>query len=192
MSLGPQSPEGYWAVRECGSEIDVFWVSTAARPAVPARVLAQRAVKEVVTPACAVRTSPSPHVAVVTIETWLWVECPWQPLSASAEVPGLSATVTVTPGDVVWDLGDGEQVTCRGPGVAWDPAVRGEDQSTYCSYAYRRSSSGEPNEAYTLTATLSWSVSWSASNGEGGTLPAVSRSSSIPIRVGEVQAISTQ
>lgn len=190
---GPVPPVGtsYYAVRDCDGQVDVVLIPNAP-PVVPAIELARQALAEVATPGCAMRTSPAPDVTVVQIETWLWLDCAWQPISATAGVPGLSATVTATPGDVVWDMGDGEQATCGGPGVVWDPTIPAEDQSTYCSHAYRRSSSGRPDGTYTVTATVSWSVSWSATNGEGGSLPAVSRSSSMPIRVGEVQALSTQ
>lgn len=190
---GPAPPVGtsYYAIRDCDGQVDVVLIPNAP-PAVSAIELARQAFAEVATPGCSMRTSPRPDVVVVQIETWLWLECPWVPISATAGVPGLSATVTATPGDVIWDMGDGAQATCEGPGVVWDPTIAVEEQSTYCSYEYRRSSSGEPNGAYTVTATVSWSVSWSASSGEGGSLPTVSRSSSTPIRVGEVQALSTQ
>lgn len=184
------SAGGYWAVRECGAQVDVIWVPDAAPPAVSAAQLADQAARELTVPRCRVALAPPAEVVVVRLPTWFWLEgCAWAPRSATASVPLLSATVTATPMHVEWDLGDGTQMRCAGPGVAWRPGVPAERQSTYCSYAYARSSAGQPDDAYTVTATVRWGLSWSATNGEGGMLSPVLASSSAPVRVGEVQAI---
>ncbi|MGH9027227.1 MAG: hypothetical protein ACRDWD_14095 [Acidimicrobiia bacterium] len=180
---------GYWAIRICGDAVDVVWVP-AAQPLISARELAERAAGEVGVAECGIGTAPPADHVVVRFATWLWLEgCAWAPRSRTAAIPGLSATVTVSPVEVHWEMGDGSVMRCAGPGVRWNPEVPAEAQSTDCSYVYRRSSSDQPEQSYLVTATVGWEVSWSASNGEGGTLPAVLASSSSAVRVGEVQTI---
>ena len=62
----------------------------------------------------------SPSTAVVNYLTWLWLQGGWLNQSATATVPGLSATVTAAPSKVVWSMGDGGQVVCAGPGMPWN------------------------------------------------------------------------
>lgn len=190
LNGGRPSADGYWSMQFCdGRSVGYVWTA-GADPAVPAIELARQAANEVVVPNCHVRVAPPPDKLVVRFPTWLWLEgCTWAPSSATASVPLLSATVTATPTEVVWDMGDGTRIACEGPGVPWRTDAPPEAQSTYCSYSYRRSSSGEPQRAYTLTATVRWALSWSATNGEGGVLSPVLPSSTAAVRVGEVQTI---
>ncbi len=186
----PPTGVGYYAIRDCDGQIDVVFVPNAPAPAVSAVDLAQQAANELTVSECTVAVAPPSDRLIVRLPTWLWLEgCAWAPLSATASVPLLSATVTAAPTGVVWDLGEGTRLACAGPGVAWRADVPAEVQSTYCSHAYARSSAGQPGDAYTVTATVRWELSWSASNGEGGGLSPVLPSSSATVRVGEVQAI---
>ncbi len=74
------------------------------------------------------------------VATWLWVDGPWEPSSATAEVAGVSATVTARPVRVVWDTGDGAGVTCDGPGTPYDPAHPSAGRDSACTHVYGRSS----------------------------------------------------
>jgi hypothetical protein len=184
--------DGFWSMQFCdGRSVGWQWNAGGA-PMIPASVLGQRAAADLAVPGCEIGTSPRADYLIVRFETWLWVACAWAQVSATANVPGLSATATASPREVVWEMGDGSTVACDNPGTPWNPALSAEQQRPSCSYTYRTSSAGQPGNAYVVTATVRWAVSWSASDGEGGTLPGVSRSSSLPVQVGEVQAVITR
>jgi hypothetical protein len=54
---------------------------------------------------------------------------------------------------------------------------------------YRRSSAGQPSDSYEVTATTTWSVTWSGA-GASGSFPALTRTSSAAFRVAEIQALN--
>jgi hypothetical protein len=58
-----------------------------------------------------------------------------------------------------------------------------------CGYIYRRSSASEPAQAFPVSATVHWSVSWSGA-GESGTFPDLTTTSSARFRVAESQALN--
>src|SRR5207244_3829971 len=107
-------------------------------------------------------------------------------------VPGITVTVTAEPQRVVWDMGNGDQITC-GPGTPYDPSKPEADQQTDCSYTYRYSSAAQPNERYVITATVEWVATWTAAGAPGGgSLGVVRRSSSVAVRVAEAEAINEE
>lgn len=138
--------------------------------------------------------SPSPDIPqLVNLTSFLWVPAEqWQPVTASASAGGVTSTVTATPMRVIWDMGQGDSVPCDGPGVPYQPGVPDDRQPSNCHYTYRRSSAGQPGQAYTITATIEWETTWTVSGAAGGgDLGTVSRSSSTPIQVAEIQTINT-
>jgi hypothetical protein len=136
----------------------------------------------------AIGVSP-PDAQIVGLRSWLWVDTAWSPSAASASVTGVTSTVTATPLQVTWQTGDGATVTCHGPGVAYDPTRPPDAQASDCTHTYVSPSIGEPGGTYTLTATVTYTVAWTASNGGGGELGTVTRTSQTRVRVVEVQAV---
>lgn len=130
-----------------------------------------------------------PGAQLVGVATWLWVDGPWAPASATAQVAGVSATVTATPVSVVWSPGDGTTVTCDGPGTPYDPNRPPADQRSSCTHAYGRSSAALPGGAYALTATVTYEVTWSSSTGAGGALGTLTRTTTVAVVVEEAQAL---
>ncbi len=131
---------------------------------------------------------PAGSAQLVSLPTWLWLDpATWGARSATASVPGLSATVTAVPVSVTWTMGDGGQVVCRGPGTPYDPKRPEAAQHPSCSYTYRHAA-----DAYQVTATTTWRVTWVAHGvPDGGTLPPLARTSpATPLRVVEVQTIN--
>jgi hypothetical protein len=171
-----------------GNLVGLVWVPNN-QPAVAPMVLARRAYRFLPLPAPGVRTNPPVGRAqLVNLPTWLWLDpATWGARSATASVPGLSATVTAVPVSVTWTMGDGGRVVCRGPGTAYDPKRPEAAQHPTCSYTYRHAA-----DAYQVTATTTWRVTWVAHGApDGGTLPPLARSSpATPLRVVEVQAIN--
>jgi hypothetical protein len=129
-----------------------------------------------------------PAAQLVGVPTWLWVDGPWAPSSATASVGAVAATVTARPVEVTWDTGDGTTTTCDA-GTPYDPARRPGDQHSGCTHVFTRSSATLPGGTYAVVASVSYEVSWSASTGAAGDLGTLTRSTTIPVRVTEAQAL---
>ena len=116
----------------------------------------------------------------------------YSPVSASAAAGGVTSTVSVVPGTVTWNMGDGHTVTCNGPGVAYDPSRSFASQlPPPCGYTYSVSSADQPGEVFQVTATVSYSATWTVTGAPGGgTLGPVNRTASIPVTVGEIQVLN--
>ncbi len=151
-------------------------------------------------PAPQVVSSPPPDRLVVNAPTWLAVDDSWQPRSSTVSVPGVSVVVSAYPVRVRYEMGDGDVVTCNGPGAKYDPALPDGARRTDCSYVYRRSSAGQsataehPADRYGLRATVDWQVTWSVVGAPGGgDLGTVSRTSDpVPVAVGEIQTFNVR
>jgi hypothetical protein len=161
-------------------------------PAVDPLVLAQQALSQAVFPTLSIRTNPPADRLVVNFPVWLSLSSGFASVSASASAGPVTSTVSLMPVSVLWRLGEGGTVTCRGPGVAYDPS-RPFDQQVppTCGYQYARSSAGQPGERYTVTATVSYQATWTVTGAAGGgSLGAVDRTVSLSVRVGEIEAVS--
>lgn len=176
--------------QEVVNEIREYNPGAPGGPPVDPEVLAEQAVSQLDVAAPVIELSPRAEINQVTqLATWMWVTN-WEPDSATVSVPGVSATVTATPRSVTWDMGNGDQVVCDGPGAPYDFERRAEEQSTDCSYTYRHSSTTQLGGVYQVSATMSYDVSWSAAGAAGGgTLPAVAQTSTLPVRVIEIQVV---
>lgn len=152
--------------------------------------LAQQAVEQLVLPKPVIRMSPHADAAqVVGVPTWLWIDAAlWRPVSKTANVPGMAVTATATPKRVVWSTGDGATVECAGPGTPYSRTFAPEADSPDCGHVFRRSSAGRADEAFTVTATMTWDVVWHG-GGQGGRFPGLRTAAQIPVKVTEVQAL---
>lgn len=190
-----KGPNGGWYTRVCtfdgGALGDrAVWLDDPPAPLDPA-VLARQAVSQLELPVPGIRTNPSTaHDVLVQVPVWLWVDpATWGPQSATASVPGMSITATATPTKVRWEMGDGTAVTCTGAGTPWRRGVDPKAASPTCGHVYRRSSAGAAGQAFTLRATVTWSVSW-VGGGTAGTVPDMATTSQAAVRVAESQAIN--
>lgn len=138
---------------------------------------------------------PSPRMSpegeqTVNVESWLWVDN-WEPQTRSATAGGVTTVVVATPVEQRWTFGSSaERKVCRDEGTPYDSSRPASDQSTTCSYTFRHSSAGQPNNAYRVTVTLVWHVTWTSNIGASGDLGFVSRTATIPTRVAEHQALN--
>jgi hypothetical protein len=135
---------------------------------------------------------PASADSVVNLPVFLWVPTElWQPEEATAEIPGVVVSVKAEPQRVVWDMGDGGQVECLGPGEPWDPSVSEEAQPSSCRYTYRSTSVGRPDERFPVTATIYWRASWTVEGAPGGgDLGEIARSSTTSVRVAQIQTVN--
>ncbi|WP_344957709.1 hypothetical protein [Actinomadura miaoliensis] len=121
---------------------------------------------------------------------WFWVTN-WKPLTDRVQAGGVWAEVTARPTSLTINPGSGlPAVKCDGPGEAYDSGRSAEAQRSDCSYTYQRSSAGLPGSAYQVTVTVTWGGTWRGSDGAGGALPALTRSTAFPVRIAEGQAVA--
>ncbi|MFM9615794.1 hypothetical protein [Streptomyces niveiscabiei] len=152
--------------------------------------LAQVAREQLRLPSPRIETSPVGE-QLVQLPTWLWLDQEaWGAVSATASVPGVSVTAVARPTSVVWDLGDGNTVTCNGPGTPYAKGMDPKSPSPDCGYTYRASSAGEPGEAYAVSATVEWTVTWSGA-GQSGVFPGLTTTSTASFPVAESQALNS-
>lgn len=191
---GKGEGEGEWYRKICYDDnglsfATLIWLPKRVSP----EALAQQALNEVPVPQPGINMNPSADKGAVTnVETWLWIDrSQWQPVSASASAGNVTVTTTAAPDHVVYDMGNGDKVTCNGPGTPYEPNRPAADQSTDCSYTYTRSSANQPDGRYVVTATVFYTVAWSATGiAAGGALAPITQSSSVAIRVSEIQALN--
>jgi hypothetical protein len=146
----------------------------------------QIAVSELNLPAPTVSMAPSGGKAIVSLESWLWIDpADWQPITATATVGGITATATATPQYVVWDMGDGNQVTCDSPGVAYNTSIADQDQTTSCGYTYQETSANGPDQQFMITTTIAYDVTWTsvgvAGGGDLGIVPGASTTTAVTV-----------
>lgn len=158
---------------------------------VDVEALAEQARASIGIEAPTIRTSPEAGGRLyVRIPTWLWLDGGWwHGYEATASIGRVTATVTARPVRTSWSLGDGADLTCSGPGVAWQAGMA--EGATDCSHTYTSSSAGRAGGTFELSATVVLEVTWTSNVGEGGTLAPISRSSSRSVDVGEIQAVGT-
>lgn len=132
---------------------------------------------------------------------WAYVQTPldfraggaWRPVSVTATLGPIWATVTALPDQLSFDPGDPTNpgpASCAGNGPIkpYVPETPGE-----CSYVYRNASSTSPVDGYHFATrlTIDWSISWVSSTGAGGPLEPSSTSTDTPLAVAEVKGLVT-
>lgn len=186
---------GTWYQKVCNDgtgpgTATIVWVPDRAR--VNPRTVAEEALDRAPIPLPEPQLNPpAGQDQVVNVETWLWIdEAQWRPVSASATAGGLTVTATAGPVRVEFDMGNGDALTCAGPGTPYDTGRPAAEQQTDCGYTYTRSSAAAPDGVFTLSATTVWQVTWRSSDGRSGSLGEVARTTSLPVRVAEIQSVN--
>ncbi|MER7780496.1 ATP/GTP-binding protein [Streptomyces sp. NPDC096191] len=178
--------------------IGVVWVPDGepapAQPAVDPEVLARRAVDSMRLDGPDVASPRPGGKYTVGVPMWLWGkqgENTYGPATATASAGDVTVTATAKVTSIRWTMGDGTTVACAGPGTPYRGS-RNMANSPDCGHRYTRTSSGQPGERFSLTATSTWTITWEVSAGE----PAgdagewtETRDSTIGVRVGEIQVL---
>jgi hypothetical protein len=192
----PPGQRGAWYTFYCGDAANgaqgVRWLAAPPAGAAPPdpQELAAQARNRLDLPDPVIRSSPDAE-QLIQLPTWMWVAPElWKPQSRTAAVHDVSVTATARPTEVTWRMGDHSTVVCRGPGTPWKAGTVPTAASPTCGHTYRHSSAGQRGDAYPVSATVSWSVSW-AGAGESGTFPDLETTSSAAFRVAESQALVT-
>jgi hypothetical protein len=196
-SIGVGGPQpGQWVFPICAGPgvIDPMppvWVTNAQPVAATVQVdpvvVAEQAASQLAFASPKIEMAPPTGAAqLVGVATWLWIDpAAFQTLTATASAGTVTTTATASPTKVVWDMGDGHSVTCDGPGTPYEPS--NPNGTTDCSYTWSVAGS------YHVTATVYWSVSWTAVGAAGGGNLGVQAgpAAQVPVTVTESQAINT-
>ncbi len=195
LGAGGPTP-GQWVFPVCAgpgvlNPMPPFWVAQpqaqAATVQVNPAIVAQQALSKLPLPSATIEMAPPDgRPQLVGVATWLWIDSgAWRPLTATASAGTVTATATATPTKVAWEMGDGNQVTCNGPGTPYNPS--NPNGTTGCSYTWSAAGS------YQVTATVYWSVTWTATGAPGGGNLGVQAgpAARVPVTVTESQAINT-
>ena len=130
-------------------------------------------------------------VGIVGMPVWMWVANPnehtWGPITASASAGGVTVTATARVHKVTWDMGDGNEVTCTTAGTPYEAAY-GNKKSPDCGHVYITSSSSEPDQKFTVTATSDWVIEWEGA-GQAGTIRLNGLVREAQIAIGEAQVL---
>lgn len=136
-----------------------------------------------------VRTAPPRQSSgLVGLPEWFWVTN-WHPLNGRVSARNVWVEVTARPQSMTITPGPEPVVRCSGPGTAYDRSRSAASQRTDCSYTFARASIHEPGGAYRVRVTVVWGGTWRGSDGSGGVLPPLSRSTTFRLRVAEAQAL---
>lgn len=174
-----------------------IWLGTPQQASDPGAV-AQQAERTLVLPQPSGHRSPSESerydgepFTYVNLWTWFWTDPDtWRSRSATATTGGVSATVTVSPVELLFDPGDGSApVSCTGPGRAWTTAD-GNDPPSHGGCGYRYPSATDV--PVTSIQSIRWSVTWQASDGTSGTLPDLTTSRSGPLMVLQIESVASR
>ena len=130
---------------------------------------------------------------VVGVPAWLWLandgEQSFGPITRSATAGSTTVTATARVTHVTWDTGDGDTVTCAGPGTPWT-SDQGIGASPTCGHTFDKPSINEADHSYDLTATTHWQVDWSGAGQQG--VITFDLTGSRELEVTEVQVLQTR
>ncbi|WP_409333052.1 ATP/GTP-binding protein [Trujillonella humicola] len=161
-------------------------------PPVDPRVLAEQAVASLVMRAPEIRLAPPPTSTsgLVGLPVWMWSERGEQflgPTRRSVSAGGVTVVAVGEVSRIAWDMGDGTTVVC-GPGTPYVPGAEGE--SPDCGHVYAQASSRHVpgGGAWPITATSTWTITWSG-GGLSGT-ETLELSASAELFVGELHVLN--
>lgn len=185
-----------WQSWECadGSATFAFRWIIPATPANLAAIVRGRVLGTMPQPSLS--SSPPAGTASI-VEVPVFVEVTnWTGVVTDSECAGgLCVTVTATPA-LTYSPGetDSPAIACAGSGTRYDPeGGSAESQASAdgaCAYAYRFRTGVEGRPAtWPGSVSVTWTMTWTASTGASGSLPAVTRSTLLPRAVREVQTV---
>ena len=134
---------------------------------------------------------PRGGTQLVAIPIWFWIENS-QPTATTATIPGLSATLTATPatthiaitGGTGPATADNITINCPDGGTPWVEDRYDPWAHSNCSHPF------DWNDTYTINATVDWNLTWTATNGQAGTLPTTTRTTTFTLTIHQAQAVT--
>ena len=163
----------------------------APEPVVDPVTLARAAVEAAAIPAPSVETNPRittddgvEGAAVVGVDTWVWAA---SDTPSHVEVRATAGSTSVT---VAADAGGlslsapRARTRCTGWGEPWREGTSREGDSD-CVVVFTRSAARVP-----LTVSATYDITWTSTNGQSGTLDALTTTTTIDLPVAEIQTIN--
>ena len=171
-----------------------MWIPSGQSPPAPyisPAWLAEVAWQAVKIPAPTVETNPKVGdrgATLVGMDTWVWAtgNTPTS-VTATATAGGTTATVTAGSAGLQLSAPDGK-ASCTGFGIAWHSGMA--EGSSPCTISFNRSSA-HLGGSTPLTVKVAYSASYTATDGNSGTLPAITTTSTVDLPVAEVQTLTT-
>lgn len=209
---GPPPPgaaqPGNWYVNTCavgtqqGMATGIQWFGVGQVPGATATppspgVAAAKAASRLRLPSPALALDPA-GTGYVNFPEWLALApASWGPVTTAATACNaggcVTAQATARPVTVRWSTGDGAVVVCSGPGTAYDPALPAAVQHPTCIHVYTQPSLPGTRAGwsgrYTVTATVTWVVTWAGPGGTGGALPDLVTRATTSLRVAQIESV---
>lgn len=125
-------------------------------------------------------------MAVVGYPYWLWADGDTE-ASAEASAAGLHVSLNADVSSLVFDMGDGTKVKCKGTGTKWSDKTSSSapTESPSCGYRWKKMSGKD--KTYTVTMTAYWEVDWVAGDSTGTEYLVTTATRQVP--VGELQTV---
>ncbi|SDS65295.1 hypothetical protein [Microlunatus soli] len=129
-----------------------------------------------------------PLDSVVGYPLWFWAE--GGDLSAKVakqKLAGMTVSLSMKPGKVTINPGDGNTFTCANNGTEWTPQVEAGAASPTCGYKYQKTGT------YRVSMTTQWTVHYVIDNGEGEPLvgdETLHGTRTRQLRIGELQVVT--
>ncbi|RAO43481.1 hypothetical protein GAR06_04614 [Micromonospora saelicesensis] len=196
-----EPPEGHqWYLQTCnGGDLGAQDVVSRAEP--PAgfgappdpEELARRALASISLLPARLKVAPRKNIGpgLVGLPVWMWAtpgKNYFGPIYADESDRGLTVYIEAKVDRIVWDMGNGEKVTCYGAGTEYKATgTRAGATSPDCGY-----DEGYPKaDTYDVTATTHWTVSWwTNSDATRRVIPQTRRSGIVQIRINELQVVT--
>lgn len=187
---------GQWIMNPAPAVAQWRWFDFEDVPTLSPEELALRALATVTLDPVEFQLSPPETGAgLVGLPVWLGIaDTPntLGPITSEPQCDGdLCVEITAEVTEVAWEMGDGTPAFPCQPDehVTWQP---GMDFLTPddCHHYYHRSSRGQPDGKYEITATSTWSVSYTSTSGIADTLPPVPRTATTSLQIDEIQVLT--
>lgn len=127
----------------------------------------------------------------VGVPVWMWVANPtaetYDGYEVSDSEEGMTVTGRVEVSSLEWNMGDGQTVVCGTAGQAYQESF-GWAESPDCGHLYSVTSTSQPGDRYTVTATSRWEFHWEA-DGQTGVIE-LDVETSTPVEVNEMQTVN--
>jgi hypothetical protein len=184
--VATEAPMAWRECRRIADGVRVGWIVGLPGSAAPPSSgdLAAAGQAELRLPLPQVLTSPPRAGTQLTgVPVWFWMDRP-EPVSVTASIPGLSATLTATPRTSRYEISDGTVLRCADFGTPFRRDLPAEGQRSTCRHPFDERGPVE------VAATVDWSLAWTATDGTTGTLPPVARTERFSLVVEEAQAVT--
>lgn len=143
---------------------------------------------------------PESGAGLVGLPVWLGVEqstTAWGPNPAAGPesycISGVCVSIQARVTEVAWQMGDGASFTCaRDRHVVWRSGMDFLSPGGNCHHYYQVTSRHLPDRRYPVTATSTWTVSWSSEVSDVDGSYEVDRDAEVGIRIDEVQVLTNR